>query len=276
MAKKKGRDQNRPSQGRVIDSHLHLDHLYRSKPERMGWMKEKSYVAVSWSFSTEARKAEDLEKYLENQSNLITVLRDQGLECYFLTGVHPRNIPPDLKIENVKGLLLPFLEHPLCLGIGEIGLESGTRREQEVLSAQLELMEEVRRLGKRFGIHTPRGNKVTATHTTLELLKGFPGSEEMAVIDHCTQETLKDVFEAGFSAGVTLSPIKTSLGQLSLIVKEYEGELDRIMCNTDSGEVFYEELYMFCRSKQFPEAMRHMLSHHNAARFFWDSNQKGI
>ncbi len=112
---------------------------------------------------------------------MIYDLNNQGLSCYYLAGVHPRCITPDLRPHHIQDLLLRYLEDPMCLCIGEIGLETGSAIEENIFSAQLQLQDAVTDMAGKFGIHTPRGNKGARTERTLALLSSFPGIETISV-----------------------------------------------------------------------------------------------
>jgi len=120
-----------------------------------------------------------------------------GLGCFLLAGVHPRNIPPDLRPEAVRDLVLPRLDHSLCVGVGEIGLETGSPREEEIFAAHLELGLEVAQRGKVFGVHTPRGGKKDRIAQVRQILGGYPGLAERTVVDHCAPETAGNVLAGG-------------------------------------------------------------------------------
>ena len=77
-----------------------------------------------------------------------------------------------------------------------------------------------------------------------------------------------DVLDAGFLAGVTLNPAKTTWAELKQIVEVCSDRMDLIMCNTDSGTVFYEDVVQFRGSCDLPTDTRKNLFHDNAAKFF--------
>lgn len=260
--------ENRSNEWRFIDSHVHLDITYRTNPDRISWLREVGCLPVSWAFAYKSDDFSDLLHYLELQRETIREIRKKGKECYFLAGIHPRNIFKGLRPEAVRGLLLPSLEDDYCLGIGEIGLEKGTDHEKEILVAQLDMAEEVVGCGKIFGIHTPRGNKAFLTGETLTLLKPYLPFREKIVIDHCNLTTIQNVLESGLWAGLTLSPIKTTFTELEQIINKHSQSLNRIMLNTDSGGHFYDDLVRFCSSKQFDPKIREQLTNISAARFF--------
>ena len=157
----KNSDQN------IIDSHLHLDHIHTNHPDRIRWMQARGIIPISWAFVMNIESRESLGVYLQTQADIIHRLNREGLKCFFLSGIHPRNIPPDLDVRDVEGLLSPFLDDPLCLGIGEIGLELGSPREKEIFSAQLSMGARLIEKGKCLGIHTPRENKPKITREIL-------------------------------------------------------------------------------------------------------------
>jgi hypothetical protein len=173
-----------------------------------------------------------------------------------------------LKPEQIGSLLKSHLEDPLCRGIGEIGLETGDAKEQEVLIAQLELGRSLLHRGKIIGVHTPRSNKLWVTQMTLEILGRFPGISPSLVVDHCNLKTIAAVLNAGFWAGVTLSPVKTSWGEMKSILSTCPDQIDRLMCNTDSGSEFFEDVVQFCRTDDVPPAIREKLFYRNTAQFF--------
>jgi uncharacterized protein len=254
-----------------IDSHIHLDHMEEDNPKEIEWLKNNGCVAVSWALSLNLESLQDLKHYLKAQARLIQKLNKNGLPCYFLTGIHPRNILPQIKVQDVENILAPFLESPYCLGLGEIGLETGHSKEKVIFAEQLALASKLRSKGIRIGIHTPRNNKVEITFEILRILNSYPGLEEITVIDHCTLENIGYVLKAGYWAGITLSPAKTSFQELEKIINRYPDKLHKIMCNTDSGTSFYDDLFRLLKlSDQVPFSQKNIrcLTWDNALQFF--------
>ncbi len=254
-----------------IDSHIHLDHLEEDNPRWIEWLKKNGCVAVSWALSIKLESLQDLKHYLKAQADLIQKLNKNGLPCYFLTGIHPRNILTQMKVHDVENILAPFWENPYCLGLGEIGLETGHSKEKIVFAQQLALASKLKGKGIRIGIHTPRNNKVEITFEILRILNSYPGLEEITVIDHCTIENIGYVLKAGYWAGITLSPAKASFQDLEKIIERYPDKLHKIMCNTDSGTSFYDDLYRLLKVSEegsFSEKNIQSLTWDNAFQFF--------
>jgi hypothetical protein len=253
---------------RFIDSHVHLDHIYTDNADRISWLEKNGGTPVSWSFCKPVESVADINRCLANHSEIINELSVTRFPCYYLAGIHPRNITQDLKANQIRELLLPYLDDPICLGVGEIGLETGNQREVEILLAHLELADEVAGRRKIFGIHTPIENKAMVAQQTLDLLKPYAEYKERIVIDHCTPAIIGKVLSEGFWAGVTLSPVKASTEDVRDIVNRYGNYLSRIMLNTDSGTQFYDNLYMFIQSAELERAMKTKITRSNAERFF--------
>lgn len=254
---------------RIIDAHVHLQLLYKYNPERIGWLVSRNCSVISWAFGGNIGSVSDLKRYLEIRRSVFGELRQRGLDCYHLSGIHPRKIPPDLRPESVAGLLAPFLEDARCLGIGEIGLEAGTSREQEILCAQLEFGLSLERPDIRFGIHTPRQGKEDITSQLFGVLAPYEAAlSPVAVIDHCTPETIGEVLSRGYHAGISLSRNKSSESDLVRMMDHFSRESERIMCNTDSSREFFEDLVLASRSgKILPDIAENIFSA-TAMRFF--------
>ncbi len=251
-----------------VDSHVHLDLLYDAEPSLIPELRRAECLPVSWAFGHGIQSIGDLENYLHNQVGTIEKINRECLPCFFLSGIHPRNIPANLRPEEVERLILPFLDHPLCLGIGEIGLENGSAHEKEIFSAQLALAPEIAQRGKVFGVHTPKGDKIRVTKEILEILKGFTASKNSVIVDHCTIETIDEILRAGFWAGITLSPSKSSMRDLRDIARRHVKYLDRILLNTDSGDTFYDDLLNLVQGNGLEAERKKNLTRKNACRFF--------
>ena len=252
----------------IIDSHLHLDLIYKRQPDTILWMKENSYRPVSWAFGAKIDTTADLLAYLDFQKETIHQISDTGLPCYFLAGIHPRNIPDDLETDRIPRLLGPYIDDPLCLGMGEIGLETGSRREIDVLVAQMEMGYTILKNDKIFGIHTPRDNKPAITQKLLATLAPFLNMKDHMVVDHCTPETIGEVLKWGYWAGITVSPIKSSASDVIEILSTWPEHLHRIMVNTDSGGRFYKDLHNLSANPQIEATIKRQILKDNAASFF--------
>ena len=91
---------------------------------------------------------------------------------------------------------------------------------------------------------------------------------DMVVVDHCTPETIGDVLSRGLWAGVTVSPIKSAIEDVRKITNNHPESLERIMLNTDSGSIFYEDLHELYRSGDLDGEIKKRICRENALCFF--------
>lgn len=254
---------------KIIDAHVHLGLLYKYNPERIGWLIRHNCSVISWAFGGNIGSVSDLKRYLDIRRAVFEGLRRRGLDCYHLCGIHPRKIPSDLRPESVAGLLSSFLKDDHCLGIGEIGLETGSSREQEILCAQLEFGLSLGRSDIRFGIHTPRQQKEAVTQQLLHILTPYETAlAPVSVIDHCTPEIIGEVLSRGYHAGISLSGNKSSENDLIRMMDRFSRESGRIMCNTDSSREFFEDMVLASRSEKIVRQVAENIFFGTASRFF--------
>ncbi len=251
-----------------MDSHVHLDLIERHFPHRIQWLKENECGVVSWSYFSGVQTVSELQTRLEYKVLCVRKHAQAGFPCRYLVGIHPRSIPPDLKPEHIPSLLSPYLADPLCMGIGEIGLETGDAGEQSVFTAQLAMGRDIVTQGKILGVHTPRSNKGAVTEIILNILERFQDLSPALVVDHCTSNTISLVLDAGFWAGVTLSADKTSWEEMKQIISMVSDRMDKVMCNTDSGTRFSEDVVQLHQTEELPQDVRMRLSFLNAAKFY--------
>lgn len=219
----------------VFDTHIHSEGRSVEDLEKMA--KEGIAKAITCAFyPIEPKFPETLIDLFRKLTTFeVERGRSAGMEIYPAIGVHPRCIPPNY------GKVIESMEEIECVAFGEIGLEIASYLEVEVLREQLKL---AKSLDKPCIIHTPRKNKVEVTEKILKILKdvGFP--EELAVIDHATEETVKEILNAGYYAGLTVQIGKLSAEEVHNIVSEFGFE--RFVLNSDTG---FDKADMFATAK---------------------------
>ncbi len=153
-----------------------------------------------------------------------------GLRLIPAVGIHPRCICEDW--QNA----LSWIEENGKV-VGEIGLETASEVEVEVLSAQLEL---AKKLDLPCIVHTPKKNKLEVTEKVLEVVDRSGIGEELVVIDHATSGTVEKIIKRGFWAGLTVQPGKLSVEEAVSILENYGFE--SFVLNSDTGFNDFEML----------------------------------
>ncbi len=257
-----------PYKPAICDSHMHLDILEQRHPAAIKRLVAARCLCISWAWGQQISNRDDLVAYLDWQAEKVRELRQKGLFCFYLTGVHPRNICPDLDPKILPQILLPRLDDPLCLGLGEIGLETGLGSEKNVLASQLDLAREVFNRNKVIGIHTPRMNKEAVARTLLDFLDRYVLDRKRVVIDHVTTRIAGEVLNRGYFAGVSLCPGKTSPIELLTLCRDQWESLGRILVNTDCGNEFFDDLLRLPASDLLPPQTLGRVSLGNALTFY--------
>ncbi len=207
-----------------FDSHIHTEGLGFSELKRM---REEGITNVCSPafFPIQPKFAETMIDVIRKLSEFeVERVAAAGIAAIAAVGIHPRCIPPGYE------KVLEFLESGEWVAFGEIGLETGSEIEVEVLRKQLEL---AKKLDVRCVIHTPRSNKREVTKKTLKVLEDVGLPHELAVIDHVSRENLDLVLETDCWIGLTVQPGKLSEREAAEIVKEHGAE--RFMLNSDAG-----------------------------------------
>jgi len=245
-----------------IDSHNHhyfsslnvLDSLRRSGLDAV---VEASWIPVrpgSWE------TLEDVFRWIvEAEAQRLSKI---GLRLLPALGVHPRCIPPRIKIERLEA----WLQEERVKALGEVGLETGSEEEKEAFVSQLKVAE---KLDKPAIVHTPRTNKLQVASLELKLIResGFP--EEMVVMDHFNAELLSGLEKGSYMIGLSLQPGKLSVSDALKLVETLDSE--RVMINSDSSTEPSEPAWGLELLKELEKRDKQLarrLGTENAARFY--------
>ncbi|MVZ62277.1 hydrolase TatD [Sphingobacterium humi] len=151
-----------------------------------------------------------------------------GIRHFCTIGLNSREANNEPLAEQVMELLPHFIYKEGVLGIGEIGFDDQTAAEEKYYRAQLELAKEA---NVPVQVHTPHRDKTRGTIRSMEIALEHGLDPQMVIIDHNSEETVKDVLDRGFWAGFTIYPF-TKMGNERMvdIVKTYGPE--KIMVNS--------------------------------------------
>lgn len=259
---------------KAIDAHCHADMLVRFVSDFSKVYRDMELGGITWSYNEDITSFRSYPAYWDELLNLCKKLTEEGIPFFYLVGIHPRSIPEDLT--SIKKLppeitdsLAKHLEDPLCLGMGELGLDTGTLVEEKILRLQIEWAEDNLPRRKRIGIHTPRQNKEKMTEKLLRLLEDYEPLHPFMIIEHVTPTTYDMVFGEGYVAGVTLQKGKSSPEDLLAILKQYPKNVKTILVNSDGArELSQTYLEWVDQHEQFDEEQFKALAMENAIEFW--------
>jgi predicted metal-dependent TIM-barrel fold hydrolase len=155
---------------------------------------------------------------------------DFGIKHYCNIGLNPKEANDKGLAREVLAILPEWVRHPMALAVGEIGLDSHTPQEEEVMRRQLEL---AKALDMPVMVHTPHREKYKGTKRIIDVIKDVGCRPELILIDHNNEETIPLTKAAGMWAGHSVYPVtKLSPERACNILKQYGTE--RMMLNSSA------------------------------------------
>jgi predicted metal-dependent TIM-barrel fold hydrolase len=151
-----------------------------------------------------------------------------GIRHYCCIGLNPKEANNEALAEAVLDALPHFAVKESVVALGELGYDEQTVQEDKCLRLQIDLAKE---LELPIMIHTPHRDKHQGTLRTMDVLEEHGFDAARCVIDHNTEETVREVLERGYFAGFSIYP-HTKMGneRLTEIVRHYGPE--RIIANS--------------------------------------------
>ncbi|SMB99393.1 hypothetical protein SAMN00808754_2881 [Thermanaeromonas toyohensis ToBE] len=226
----------------LVDSHTHVSVLPFDALENMALAGVRKIIGCSIFFG--ARHAETLFDHFEQMLTLCQQSAIQnGLKLFVAVGLHPLGTPEDWP--RVVEALPTYLKRAGVIGLGEIGLHEGDKREQEVLREQLKIAKEY---GVPVIIHTPPRQRELITGKALEIAAAIGIPPHKVVIDHANLDIINLIEEFGAIPGLTIRQD----GLTPPILLEHLEHFWRGMLNSD-----YSNLKA-CDPLSVPRAVRYL------------------
>ena len=149
-----------------VDLHLHADGIPDQDLATLAYFGVKA--AVTCAGDAGAGSAADLRRHWDELVRVQTArLRQAGIRPMVALALHPSRIPWH-GVDDLLQRLPHYFDDPRVVALGELGLQDGGEREEQILSRQLEL---AARLRKPVIVHTPDREKAARTRRLLALLK---------------------------------------------------------------------------------------------------------
>jgi len=212
-----------------VDLHLHAEGLRDADLTTLSLFGLSA--AVTCANDAGASSAEELRAHWDA---LVSVqasrLRSCGIRPFVALAVHPARIPWH-GLDDLLHRLPRYFDDPRVAAIGEVGLQEGSSREEEVLILQLELAAQLR---KPVIAHTPATGKLSVTKRLLAILRESRAAPAKVLVDHVTPETFPLVRALGYRAGLTLQPGLLEAAEAAQLVSRNGAE--GIVLTSDAGE----------------------------------------
>ena len=212
-----------------FDAHLHADGLSNEDLKSMALFGLKAALVP-------ARDAvcDSVKDYLAHFEGLIHLqahrLKKLAIRPYAALGLHPARIPWH-GLEEILSAIPRLAVAGRLVAIGEIGLEKGGAREEQVFERQLAL---ARELNLPVIAYTPERDKPRLTRRLLAILRSSGVAPEMALVSHANSQTLKTIRECGFRAGLSVNPRRLTAEEAAALVRSFGSE-GLLICS-DAGD----------------------------------------
>jgi predicted metal-dependent TIM-barrel fold hydrolase len=206
-----------------IDPHAHM--ISRTTDDYQA-MARAGVVAVIEPAFWIGQPRTNLGSYVDYLSTIVGFERFRagqfGIRHYCCVGLNSKEANNEALAEAVMEVLPHFATKEGVVAIGEIGYDEQTALEDKYLRQQIELAKE---LDLPIMIHTPHRDKKRGTLRTMDVLTEHGFAPGRCVIDHNTEETVREVLDRGFFAAFSIYP-QTKMGneRMTEIVRHYGAE----------------------------------------------------
>jgi predicted metal-dependent TIM-barrel fold hydrolase len=151
-----------------------------------------------------------------------------GIRHYCTMGLNPKEANDDRVNDGVLELLEDYVNREGVLGVGEIGYDDMTAREDKVFRAQIDLANRNR---LPILIHTPHRDKKQGVERILGVCREMAIPDTMVLVDHNNEETTPLVKATGCWAGYSIYPgTKMTPERMVEIFRRYG--TDRMLINS--------------------------------------------
>lgn len=218
----------------IVEPHIHMYSRTTDDYQAMYRAGIRACVEPSFWMGSNRRYAGTFFDYFQLILEFETVRAKRfGIDHFAAVSLNPKETE-DTKLANeVIDGLGPYLEHPRCVAIGEIGFNNITPNEEKAFLRQLQIAKE-RDLVTI--IHLPHLNKPKGIERTAALLREVGNNPLRVVIDHNTEDTIADSRKTGCYSGMTVYPIsKLTPKRVSDIIREHGSERMIVNGSADWG-----------------------------------------
>lgn len=160
-----------------------------------------------------------------------------GIDHYACVSVNPKEAENLALANEVLDGIAPYLDHPRCVAIGEIGFNRITPNEEAVFLRQLEIAKTRRMLVLIHTPHdTPEVSKRVGVERTLAILRELNYDFDRIVVDHNTENTMDLTRRLPVWAGLTVYPYsKLNPQRVGDILKRWGIERTLVNSSADWG-----------------------------------------
>ena len=216
---------------KIFEPHIHMVARTTDDYERIALAGVRALVEPSFwlgqprtSVGTFVDYWSSIRDYEWQRAKAVTI--DQ----YHTISVNPREANDEGLAREALSAMAPFLDHPRCVAIGEVGFDDITAAEERILRAQIDM---ALRKDMPLLVHSCHREKRRGTERNLAILKEMRVPAEQVLYDHNTEETMDLVRAYGCWAGLTVYPLTKLSPERAANILEHWGT-ERVMANSSA------------------------------------------
>jgi len=259
----------------IIEPHIHM--YSRTTDDYQAMYRAGIRVAVEPSFwlGCDRRYAGTFFDYFRLILDFETIRAARyGIDHYACISVNPKEAENRPLVDEVLAGMGEYLDHPRCVGVGEIGLNNLTENEIYAFRRQL-LMAGERKLP--IVVHLPHFRKPEGAHIIVDIIRAEGIDQKYIEIDHNIEETMPITRQTECFTGMTVYPYsKLNPERVSGIIREYGAERMIIDGSADWGvsdPLSLPKTIEFMRHDGHTEESLRLLFHDNADRFYGQTSR---
>ena len=207
----------------IIEPHIHMYSRTTDDYQAMYRAGIRACVEPSFWMGSNRRYAGTFFDYFHLILDFETVrARRFGVDHFAAVSLNPKEAEDAGLADEVIDGMLPYLDHPRCVALGEIGFNLITPNEERSFVRQLRIA-----MDRRMPVivHLPHADKLRGTRRIVEILRDEGAAAERILLDHNTEETIRLSLDSGCFAGMTVYPIsKLTPERVSGIIRSYGSE----------------------------------------------------
>jgi hypothetical protein len=217
----------------IIDPHIHLYSRTTDDYHRMYDAGIRGAVEPSFWLGSMRRYAGTFFDYFQHLLDFEPKRAERfGIDHYSCIGMNPKESDNRALSDEVIDGLGPYVDHPRCVAIGEIGYNLITANEERALQRQLELAKQRGLLVLIHSPHdTPTVSKKKGIERTIAVVREIGLDHSRVIMDHNTEETMELTRKAEMWAGLSVYPYSKLNPQRVVEILRKWG-LEKIMANS--------------------------------------------
>ena len=218
----------------IIEPHIHMYSRTTDDYQAMYAAGIRACLEPSFWLGSSRRYAGTFFDYFQLILDFETVrARRFGIDHYAAVSVNPKEADDAKLVDEVLSGMEPYLDHPRCVALGEIGFNNITPNEEAAFVKQLRIA--AKRLMPII-IHTPHTDKLRGTKRIVEIIRAEGLDQGRVVIDHNTEETMPVSRTTDCFCGMTVYPYsKLNPQRVSNIIRQFGSERMIVNGSADWG-----------------------------------------